>query len=297
VTLIIEMNTNYVVKQNDLLTGIRLKHAPPRLQKEEEIETERLKDKLRSTKPTEVIAFILVKSDLGIPRQPPPPKPTEEEEEEDDDDDDDDDGRPRSQQKTRRIEPSPHFPFVVEYCDRNTNKMLGDGSPKLRLKVPSLTNNLWYIKTHVNEYMDFNVQVIELRSFSNQHLCSGMSFEFYDLHPDNTEIWLLPVGSGPPSKEDTYALAHRVLEGLLPLPNLPQIDTVATRAALASAVSIALSKAAIAIAVIAKEAEEEAVIAKEAEEEALSAASSEQLSFGRRYNNPSISSSSGKSSL
>jgi hypothetical protein len=124
-----------------------------------------------------------------------------------------------------------------------------------------------------------------------------MSFEFYDLHPDNTEIWLLPVGSGPPSKEDTYALAHRVLEGLLPLPNLPQIDTVATRAALASVVSIALSKAAIALAVIAKEAEEEAVIAKEAEEEALSAASSEQLSFGRRYNNPSISSSSGKSSL
>jgi hypothetical protein len=241
------------------------------LQKEEEIETERLKDKLRSTKPTEVIAFILVKSDLGIPRQPPPPKPTEEEEEDDEDDDDDvdDDGRPRNQQKTRRIEQPPHFPFVVEYWDRNTNKMLGDGSPKLRLKVPSLATKLWYIKTHVNEYMDFNVQVIEFRSFSDQHLCSGMSFEFYDLHPDNTEIWLLPVGSGPPSKEDTYALAHRVLEGLLPLPNLPQIDTVATRAALASVAAIALARA------------------KEAEEEALSAASSEQLRFGRRSSSKS----------
>ena len=283
---IIEMNTKVVLVedqagilgqprvQNDLLTGIRLMEAPPRLNNEEEIESERLRHESLKTEPTQVIAFILVKSDVGIPRQPPPPEEQEDDDDDDDVDDDDDDvdddGRPLSQQKTRRIEPPRHFPFVVEYWDSNTNQMLGDGSPKLRLKVPSLTkNNLWYIKQHVNDYTQWNVQVMEIRSFSNHRLISKMNFEFYDLHPDNTEIWLLPVGFGPPSKEDTYALAHRVLVGLFPFPSLPQIDTVATKAALASVAATALARA------------------KEAEEEALSAASSEQLSFGRRSSSKS----------
>ena len=128
---IIEMNTKVVVEdqagilgqprvQNDLLTGIRIMEASPRLNNEEEIESERLRHESLKTEPTQVIAFIFVKSDVGIPRQPPPP------DDDVDDDDVDDDGRPLSQQKMRRIEPPRHFPFVVEYWDSNTNQMLGD---------------------------------------------------------------------------------------------------------------------------------------------------------------------------